>query len=30
LRDEGFGLVGERVMEADFVCLWHFSAKKKR
>jgi hypothetical protein len=30
LREERLGLVGERAVEADFVCLWHFSAKKKR
>lgn len=30
LRDEGLGLVGERVVEADFSGLRHFSVEKKR
>jgi hypothetical protein len=30
LRDKGFGLIGERVVEADFVCLRHYSVEKKR
>ena len=30
LRDEGLGLVGERVVEADFGRLRHFLVEKKR
>jgi hypothetical protein len=30
LRDEGFELVGEGVVEADFVGRRHFSVRKKR
>ena len=30
LRDEGLGLVGERVVEMDFVCLRHLFGGKKR
>ncbi len=30
LRDEGLGLIGERIVEADFGCLRHYSVEKKR